>query len=277
MKFEKKRIALIFNRRAEVYDRHAVIQQRMAHRIMQTLEENRVEAGSILELGCGTGYLTQLLSEYFPDAGLVGMDLSKRMVATARERTGNRVRYWVGDVEEEPLGKRCYDLIAANAVVHWLQNPESTLQRLADALQPGGFLVLSVFGPDTLQELAWIYDAVEEEMGLPPSRRVGAFHSECEWIRLMEQAGISSPRFLQCWQRLPHPSAKDLLTAVQGMGAGGARIREHSISPMLEKRLIEEILQRYDRMWRDKDGVYATFQLIQVYGWKGIQHPMAKK
>lgn len=189
----EKRIALIFNRRAEVYDRHAVIQQRMAHRIMQTLEENRVEAGSILELGCGTGYLTQLLSEYFPDAGLVGMDLSKRMVATARERTGNRVRYWVGDVEEEPLGKRCYDLIAANAVVHWLQNPESTLQRLADALQPGGFLVLSVFGPDTLQELAWIYDAVEEEMGLPPSRRVGAFHSECEWIRLMEQAGISSP------------------------------------------------------------------------------------
>ena len=277
MKLEKKRIAHIFNRQAEVYDGHAVIQQRMAHRIMQTLDENRVEAGNILEVGCGTGYLTQLLLEHFPDAGLVGMDLSKRMVATAMGRTGNQVRYWVGDVEEEPLGKRCYDLIAANAVVHWLQNPGSTLQRLVDALEPGGFLILSTFGPDTLQELAWIYDAVEEEMGLPPSRRVGGFRSECEWIRLMEQAGVSSPRFLQCWHRLPYPSAKDLLTAVRSLGAGGTRMREHSISPVREKLMIEEVLKRYDRMWRDKDGVYATFQLIQVYGWKGIKHPTAKK
>ncbi len=56
-----------------MYDGHAVIQQRMARRIMQTLDENRVEAGNILEVGCGrTGYLTQLLLEHFPDAGLVG-------------------------------------------------------------------------------------------------------------------------------------------------------------------------------------------------------------
>ncbi|MFD1427598.1 methyltransferase domain-containing protein [Kroppenstedtia sanguinis] len=277
MRLEKKRIALTFNRQAEVYDRHAVVQQRMAHRIIQTLEENRVEARSILEVGCGTGYLTQLLSEYFPDTGLVGMDLSPKMAATAMERTGGPVRYWVGDVEEDPLGEECYDLIAANAVIHWLQNPEITLQRLVDALRPGGFLILSAFGPDTLQELAWIYDAVEKEMGLPPSRQVGAFHSEREWIRRLEQAGISSPRFLQCWQRLPHSSAKDLLTAVRSMGAGAARIREHSVSPVQEKGMIREVLQRYDRMWRDKEGVYATFQLIQVYGWKGIQYPMAQK
>lgn len=277
MKLEKKRIAHIFNRQAKAYDKHAVIQQRMAHRMIQTMDENGVEAEEVLELGCGTGYLTLILSERFPNARLTGIDLSERMVATARERTGEQVCLRVGDAEVESLERGCYDLIAANAVIHWFQSPGNTLRRLVDALRPGGFLICSTFGPDTLQELAWIYSAVEEEMSLPPSRRVGDFRPERGWLQFMKLAGIAHPQFLQCWQRLPYPTGRDLLSAVQGMGAGGTRMREQPLSPIREKLFLEEVLRRYDRMYRDRDGVYATFQLIQLYGRKGIEHQRAKK
>lgn len=269
MELEKKRIAHIFNRQAKAYDRHAVIQQRMAHRIIQTLDENGVDAEKVLELGCGTGYFTLMLTERFPNAFLTGIDLSEGMVAIARERMGSRVCLQVGDAEVESLGRECYDLIAANAVIHWFQNPLNTLRRMVEALRPGGFLICSTFGTDTLQELAKIYKTVEEEMNLPPSRQTGEFLAERGWLRFMKLAGIPNPKFIQCWQRLPYPSGRDLLWGVQGMGAGGTRQREGPLSPIREKLFLEEVLRRYDRFCRDRDGVYATFQLIQLYGKKG--------
>ena len=85
---------------------------------------------SILELGCGTGYLTALLRERFPEAAIEAVDFAPAMIARARERVPD-ARFVVADIEELELEPESYDLIVSSATVQWLTEPEQTFARLA--------------------------------------------------------------------------------------------------------------------------------------------------
>ena len=105
---------------------------------------------SILELGCGTGYLTALLRERFPHAAIEAVDFAPAMVAIARERVPD-ASFVVSDIEAlEPEPER-YDLIVSSATVQWLAEPEQTLRRLVTSLDTDGELHLATFGPGTFR------------------------------------------------------------------------------------------------------------------------------
>jgi trans-aconitate 2-methyltransferase len=97
----------------------------------------------VVDLGCGTGNLTLLLTQRWPQAHVVGVDSSREMVAKARG-TG-RAEFVVGDVRywtpEEPV-----DVLISNATFQWIPGHLDLLPRLAGAVAPGGWFAFSVPG-----------------------------------------------------------------------------------------------------------------------------------
>jgi trans-aconitate 2-methyltransferase len=100
----------------------------------------------VVDLGCGPGNLTRLLSRRWPDAVVEGVDSSPEMVerATSDGET-DRLRFRVGDLRdwspEEPV-----DVLLSNATLQWVPGHLDLLARLVSAVRPGGWLAFQVPG-----------------------------------------------------------------------------------------------------------------------------------
>lgn len=105
-------------------------------------------AGPAFDLGCGPGNSTQLILERFPNNPLTGIDSDDDMLAAARNRLPD-LRFEKADLANwmPPHGAA---LFFANAVFQWLPKHIAILERLIDALVPGGALAVQM--PDNLDE-----------------------------------------------------------------------------------------------------------------------------
>jgi ubiquinone/menaquinone biosynthesis C-methylase UbiE len=102
----------------------------------------------VLEPGCGTGRLTEILSDYVGQAGLVvALDISPMMVDAARRRTAARsnVEIHKGAVEEFRMRKAEFDLMLCHQVFPHFEDKREVLKTLASALKPGGRVVVIHF------------------------------------------------------------------------------------------------------------------------------------
>jgi malonyl-CoA O-methyltransferase len=78
---DKQLLQKRFSKSAETYDQYANVQKAMARRLMGQLDLQHWQGRgtvSILEVGCGTGYLTSLLCKKFPDADITAVEISHR-------------------------------------------------------------------------------------------------------------------------------------------------------------------------------------------------------
>jgi trans-aconitate 2-methyltransferase len=98
-------------------------------------------SGTVWDLGCGTGHITALLAERFPDADVHGLDSSAEMLAQAPPGVG--VTWVEEDIAAwEPAGP--VDMIFSNAALHWLPGHDALLPRLASHLAPEGVLAVQM-------------------------------------------------------------------------------------------------------------------------------------
>ncbi len=166
-----------FSRSARTYDAHSLVQQRVGRRLLEYLSPAR-DVQRLLEVGCGTGAYTALLRSRYPEAEVVALDISAPMIEQARIRPSCRsVRFEVGDITCG-VAWGTFDLITANASLHWLSDLPVTLSHLAQALAPGGRLGISVFGPRTYWELAEVLHTLTPAALVPISR---SFAPPAQW------------------------------------------------------------------------------------------------
>jgi trans-aconitate 2-methyltransferase len=97
----------------------------------------------VVDLGCGAGNLTQLLTQRWPEARVVGVDSSPEMVGKARELGG--AEFVVADVRDwTPDGP--VDVLISNATFQWIPGHLDLLPRLAGTVAPEGWLAFAVPG-----------------------------------------------------------------------------------------------------------------------------------
>lgn len=102
----------------------------------------------ILEPGCGTGRLTEILSDLAGDEGsVVALDISPRMIDVARRRTATRrnVEIHLCAIEELPLEENSYDLILCHQVFPHFEDKRQVLSILSRTLNPDGRLIIIHF------------------------------------------------------------------------------------------------------------------------------------
>lgn len=250
---DKAAVASRFNRSAATYDEHCRVQRIMAGRLAARLEASTHPA-RILELGCGTGYLTRVLAARFPRADILAVDFAARMVDQARQRVPARVDLAVADAETAELPNDGFDLIVSNATIQWFESPGRTLARLAGRLRPGGVMLHSTFGPQTFAELR----AVLGEGDALPLRPAG------EWALLLRACGLCRVEAGARREVVKYPTAAGFLTELHSTGATWRP--SDGNSPPLPPGRLRRILDRYDTEFGTPDGVPVTYELVEVSG-----------
>jgi trans-aconitate 2-methyltransferase len=106
------------------------------------------EVARAIDLGCGPGNSTEVLMARYPRASITGIDSAEDMIRAARERLPS-VSFELADIATwQSPGP--WDVIIANAVLHWVPAHSVLLPRLVDALSSGGSLAVQM--PDNLAE-----------------------------------------------------------------------------------------------------------------------------
>ena len=103
---------------------------------------------AILEPGCGTGRLTEILAEKVGAKGhIVALDISPKMVEAARHRVASRqnVEVHLAEVDAFPLEKSGFDLVLCHQVFPHVEDKEKALKILVRALKPGGRFIIFHF------------------------------------------------------------------------------------------------------------------------------------
>lgn len=114
------------------------------------------KTGSILDLGCGTGDLTQKLNEFCNQ--VIGIDGSKEMIATARSKYPN-LHFDVMDACQIPWQNE-FDVIFSNAVFHWIPNQKLLLEKIIRALKENGLLICEFGASGNISQIETAYRTV---------------------------------------------------------------------------------------------------------------------
>jgi trans-aconitate 2-methyltransferase len=180
---------------AGTYDRSSEPQQAWASDVLERLEHLAPDA-TVLDVGCGTGRVTEAVLALVPRGRVLALDASQDMVALARRRLAGRARVWCQDVLDLELDEPV-DAIVSTAALHWVVDHDRLWARLAAALRPGGALEVQCGGQGNIARVRAVIEAVARETapelaGWSP----WTFAGPEETGRRLRDAGFTT---IRCW------------------------------------------------------------------------------
>ena len=141
-----------FSAIAHSYEQAAFIEQEIGQRLISNLQELNLTPKYILDLGCGTGLFTTQIMTLFPQAQIIGLDLSLEMVKIATQK--HNLNAVCANGVQMPFANLQFDLVIANCCIP-IMPLLSEIQRI---LKIDGLFVCSSMGPDTFHELSIVND-----------------------------------------------------------------------------------------------------------------------
>ena len=130
------------------YSHDAAVKERIG-RFKDALRRHAIDAGEVLDLGCGSGRVARSLAR--DGLSLTGADISSRMLdAAAREPGGDQVTWVLQDADRPfplPLDGAQFDAVISSSVLEYLTDPKSALAEMARLLKPGGWTLFTVPDP----------------------------------------------------------------------------------------------------------------------------------
>src|SRR5271166_6325360 len=214
---------------AGTYDRSSEPQQAWASEVLARLEGIAQDA-TVLDVGCGTGRVTEALLELVPRGRVLAMDASADMVALARRRLDDRAEVWCQDALDLDLDEPV-DAILSTATLHWVTDHDRLWPRLAQALRPGGMLEVQCGGEGNINGVREVIEAVARDsapelVGWSPWVFAGPGDTE----QRLRKAGFTETR---CWlqQRPTYPQDVAAFVPTSILAAHLARMPEDRRAP----------------------------------------------
>jgi trans-aconitate 2-methyltransferase len=140
--------------------------ERLGREVLERLDLHGHE--TVLDGGCGSGRLTELLVERVPRGRVIGVDLSPSMIEAARRRLGDRADLRVADLVALDLGGERVDVVFSTATFHWIADHDALFASLHGVLRAGGRLVAQCGGAGNI---AAVHGAAREAAGDERFRR----------------------------------------------------------------------------------------------------------
>lgn len=256
-----------FDRAASTYDAAAILQAEVGRRLLERLELTTLRPRQILDLGCGTGVATQALRRRYRGANVVALDLSEQMVRRTRARCGwlRRPLPVCADLERLPLAPESVDLVYSNLAMQWSNALEPTLAGLLRSLRPGGLLMFTTFGPDTLTELREAWARVD---GHTHVNRFHDMHDIGDWLM---HTGFAEPVMDMERLTLTYTTVNEL---IQDLRLIGAQNRTQGRARSLGGReRLARLHQTYETHRRSDGRIPATYEVVYGHAWRASGQP----
>jgi len=239
MKMLKNKIANSFSRSSVSYDQYARLQHQSARDLAWELEQSTdiLGPGPILEIGCGSGRLSEVLVRTFADHDIELLDIAPGMLEQCQRKLNeaghslDRVQFRTMDAEKiQDQGK--YSLLVSGLTIQWFDNPAQGLVALMNSLQPGGRFLFSFLGQGSFAE--WQQQC--SRLSIPST-----FNPLPDPEHLQEIIEKSSLT-VKSWQhqiKITYPTVRDFFISLKKTGAttalGGQRLTAVDL-----RRLIRE-------------------------------------
>lgn len=166
----KTAVAAAFSAAANTYDDGAEVQREVAERLALRIARLALPPRArIVEIGCGTGFLTRALAR-MDVRELIVTDISEAMLARCQNglkdvAADTTLRFLVMD-GEAPHAAGPFDLICASLSFQWFNDLAGSLERLSALLAPGGHLAFATLAADSFQEWRAAHDALGLESAM---------------------------------------------------------------------------------------------------------------
>jgi len=171
-----------FERAARTYAAASRLEAEVSARMLERLDYVRLAPRRVLDAGSGPP--RRELATRYPQASVVALDFSPAMLRGTRYRFFQKKPLLVcGELERLPLADGSVDLVWSNMALHWLSEPLAAFREFRRVLAPGGLLMFSTLGPDSLKELRAAAGA----------QRVHGFIDMHDLGDMLLAAGLSNP------------------------------------------------------------------------------------
>ncbi|MCD6039633.1 MAG: putative methltransferase, enzyme of biotin synthesis [Gammaproteobacteria bacterium] len=162
----KHKLIRNFNQRADTYTAAAEVQACVAERLATKMSS--LQPQTILEIGCGTGLLSQWLVKFFPTASLLLTDLAPAMIAQCQKTLPfhSSITFACMDGEQITVSQP-YDLIVSNMTLHWFHDLQKSYIDITHHLQRGGQFIFSLLGENSFKEWHTLCNAFKVPIATP--------------------------------------------------------------------------------------------------------------
>lgn len=263
---DKQQVARRFDRSAATYDAATPVQSRLRQRLVDETRQRLAgrPVRRILELGCGTGQLTRILSRLYPGADITAVDLAPGMIAQAVRRCPG-ARFLAVDAEEFVAGPAVlHDLVISNAAVQWFESLETSLRHCWRQVADGGLLAVSTFGADTFHELRQAFHLAYSLAGRTPRPHLLDLPPARFYTELFPNAAVLVERVVRVF-----PDVRAFLRSLQQAGV----TRSASDRQPLGRSFLETVSRLYTGHFaHPAGGICVTYELLQLYCSKPACH-----
>ncbi|MBI2397278.1 MAG: malonyl-ACP O-methyltransferase BioC [Xanthomonadales bacterium] len=256
MSLDVGRVRRAFARAAGAYDALALLQHRVEAQLLERLDLVQQAPARILDVGSGPGRASAAMRKRFPQAEVIALDLALPMLREARARAGwwKPFRRVCGDARALPIADQSIDLLFSNLCLQWCEDLEQVFDEFRRVLRPGGWLLFTSFGPDTLTELRQSWAAVD---GGP---HVNVFLDLHDVGDRLLGAGFRDPMLDVEHYQLRYSEPKRLMRELRDIGAGNAdRARARGLTG---KRKLAAMLAAYETFRGDDGRIPASYEVV---------------
>jgi len=254
---DRRALRRSFSRAAAQYERCAHLQRRVRSDLLERLQFFCIDPGCVLDLGAASCASTEQLHERFPRARVLGLDVAEGMLRAMpparwpwQRRTVLRV---CADAAALPLRSQCCDLVFSNLMLQWCDRPNLVFGEIARVLRPGGLLLFSTFGPDTLSELRAAWAAADDRSHVSDFIDMHGLGDE------IMRAGLAEPVLDVEHHHLHYTDARALMQELRLLGA--RHVAQDRVRGLIGTRRLARMLDAYERL-RQPGGLPATFEVI---------------
>jgi malonyl-CoA O-methyltransferase len=246
-------------RAAKTYEQAAVLAHEVGKRLFERLEYIRLQPQVVLELGCATGILTRQLIQRYPQAQTVGIDLVLDLLKLTQKNTTHQADLLAATLDKLPLASQCVDLVVANLCLAWYLDINAVFQELKRVLKPGGLLMFTTLGPDTLKELRQSWAAVDDYP------HVHAFYDMHDIGDALLHLQYADPVLDVERLTVTYASIEQFLQELKSSGA--VNIAQGRRQTLMSMPTWQKFIAAYQRHQDGTGRIPASFEIIYGHAW----------
>ncbi|MEN9896605.1 MAG: malonyl-[acyl-carrier protein] O-methyltransferase BioC [Pseudomonadota bacterium] len=253
MVLEKTKIKHAFSDAAKTYDSVASLQRQIGLDLLNSQALDHLQ-GVWLDLGCGTGFLTQEILKHGHHETLIALDLSQMMLEHCREKVGVKSHYICADAEKLPLKAQSVNAILSNVALQWCYPIDEALSELHRVLVGEGILLFSTFGSETLCELKATWATVDDFV------HVNDFYTLENLHAALENAGFVDITLRRIRYLRQYTNVLELMHELKDIGAHN--VNQTRSKTLTSKKTLKTLMSMYPK--NEVGGIDATFDVIYV-------------
>ena len=245
---------LCFSKASERYEASSDLQKRVGTDLIGWIPDGK-PYGSILDIGMGTGWLTEKIGIKFPEARLFGVDFAPGMVSQAKGKNIDLVLQ--ADAQVLPFKNEFFDLVVSNCAYQWVPDLKKAFCSSYRVLKDKGDFYFSCFGKNTLKELRRSLKAVSKDSLFRDSH--WEIIDEKNIYNMLAASGFKNSEVQSEVVKIEFVDMLDLIRWLKAIGANQVKR-----NVFVGRNLLNKANIFYVKNYKDNKSVYASFEIIKA-------------